>query len=317
MERPVNKMRIVFMGTPDFAVPSLQALHEAGHNIVGVFTQPDRPAGRGGKITASPVKLLAQKLELPVYQPASIKDPASLELIKQLAPECIVVVAYGQILPRAILEYPPFGCVNVHASLLPAYRGAAPIHWAVINGESKTGVTTMLMDEGLDTGDILLAKEVAIDGNATTGDIHDQLMLIGAELLLDTLQGLKEGKLKGTPQPADFSYAPILQREDERLDWSWEAAKIHNRIRGLSPWPGAFTTFRGEEVKIWQSELVEEDVFPELLPEEISLERNKRFIVGTGKGKLKINTVQPAGKRKMSALDFYNGRKIAAGERFL
>jgi len=309
-------VKLVFMGTPAFAVPSLRALYEAGHHIAGVFTQPDRPAGRGGKITASPVKILAQELNLPLYQPSSIKDQASLEIIQQLAPECIVVVAYGQILPRAILEYPVFGCVNVHASLLPAYRGAAPIHWALINGESKTGVTTMLMDEGLDTGDILLAKEVDIDTQATTGDIHDKLMMLGAELLLDTLQGLETGKLQAIPQPDNFSYAPLLQREHERLDWSWPAIKIHNRIRGLCPWPGAFTTFRGEQVKIWQSELVDKELLPELLPGEIKLERGIGFIVGTGEGRLKINVLQPAGKKKMTALDFYNGRKISTGEQF-
>lgn len=316
----MRKVKLVFMGTPAFAVPSLQALYEAGHDIAGVFTQPDRPAGRGGKITASPVKILAQELKLPLYQPSRIKDPACLETIQQLAPECIVVVAYGQILPRAILEYPVFGCVNVHASLLPAYRGAAPIHWAVINGESKTGVTTMLMNEGLDTGDILLAKEVDIDVQATTGDIHDRLMMLGAELLLDTLQGLEKGELQGIPQPDNFSYAPLLQREHERLDWSWPAVKIHNRIRGLCPWPGAFTTFRGEQLKIWQSELVDKKLQPELLPEllpgEIRLERGEGFLVGTGEGRLKINLLQPAGKKKMTALDFYNGRKISTGEQF-
>jgi methionyl-tRNA formyltransferase len=238
-------MKLVFMGTPDFAVPSLQALQEAGHQIAGVFTQPDRPAGRGKKMMPSPVKVLAEKLNLPVFQPLKIKTPEAIDSIRKLEPECIVVVAYGQILSPEILNLPPYGCINVHASLLPSYRGAAPIHWAVLNGEQKTGVTTMLMDEGLDTGDMLLAAEYPISSTATTGEVHDALARLGAEVLLKTLRGLQDGTLKPVPQPQEFTYAPPLKREHERIDWSHSALAIHNQIRGLNPWPGAYTTFRG------------------------------------------------------------------------
>jgi methionyl-tRNA formyltransferase len=314
-------MKLVFMGTPAFAAPSLQALYDAGYDIAGVFTQPDRPSGRGGKITGSPVKALAENLKLTVFQPVSIKDKASLATIRMLEPECIVVVAYGQILPQEILEYPAYGCVNVHASLLPAYRGAAPIHWAVINGETRTGVTTMRMDQGLDTGDILLTREIPISPNATTGEIHDELMILGAEVLLQTLASLREGTLAAVPQTGDSSYAPLLQREHEKLEWSLPAKTIHDRIRGLSPWPGAFTTFRGEQIKIWRSELISEGEFsealPKLLPGEIMLGKGEGLMAGTGQGGLKIIELQPAGKKRMSAFAFYNGRQIRNGEFFI
>ncbi len=310
------------MGTPDFAVPSLQALYDAGYNITGVFTQPDRPAGRGNKITASPIKVMAQSLMLPVFQPEKIKCSTDVELIKKLEPECIVVVAYGQILPQDILKYPRYGCINVHASLLPAYRGAAPIHWAVINGEHKTGVTTMLMDEGLDTGDMLLSKEIEIGASATTGDVHDVLMRVGAEVLLKTLEGLVNRTLLPTPQPQEFTYAPLLKREHEKIDWFWKADKIHNRIRGLSPWPGAFTTFRGQPVKIWKSELypgngLEGCALTELLPGQIVSRTLKGIRVTAGEGLLEIIELQPAGKKRMAATDFFNGRQVINGELFV
>jgi len=309
------------MGTPDFALPSLQALYEAGHVIVGVFTQPDRPAGRGKKIVASPVKLLAEQLELPVFQPDRLKTPTNVKLLKELAPECIIVVAYGQILSKEILDIPRYGCVNVHASLLPAYRGAAPIHWAVINGETKTGVTTMLMDEGLDTGDMLLSAEYEISPTATTGEVHDALAKLGAEILLETLDGLEKGTLKSKKQPAEFTYAPLLKREHERLDWNWSAWVIHNRIRGLNPWPGAFTTYRGEQVKIWQSKIVENEgvlkLATEAKPGQILALTSNGLLVMTGEGRLEITVLQPAGKKKMSAADFFNGRRVKIGECFV
>lgn len=315
-------MRLVFMGTPNFAVPSLEALYQAKHDIVGVFTQPDRPAGRGRKLTSSPIKNTATNLGLPIYQPENIKEAPCLELISRLKPEAIVVVAYGQILPKEILEYPRYGCINVHASLLPAYRGAAPIHWAVINGEKKTGVTTMLMDEGLDTGDILLAEEIEISELATAGDIHDEMMNLGAQLLLKTLTGLEAGSLLPRKQPPGHSYAPPLKRKDEKIDWQWEALTIHNRIRGLSPWPGAFTTFRGQIVKIWKSELCANGLFPESctvkpLPGQIVLRTEKALRVAAKEGLVDIFEVQPAGKKRMSALDFFNGQRIEIGELFI
>lgn len=315
-------MRIVFMGTPDFAVPTLKALHEAGHEIVGVFTQPDRPAGRGNKVTASPVKIMAESLHLTIYQPIKIKTPEAVDTLRKLTPECIVVVAYGQILSKEILDIPSYGCVNVHASLLPSYRGAAPIHWAVINGEAKTGITTMLMDEGLDTGDMLLSEDCEISISMSTGEVHDALAKIGAEVLLKTIKLLEEGSIVPKPQPAEFTYAPLLKRDHENLDWSWDALKIHNRIRGLNPWPGAFTTYHGEQVKIWQSKLSagagESIELPSAITPGQILSRTENGInVQTGKGILEIIEVQPAGKKKMTALDFFNGRRVKVGDFFI
>lgn len=314
-------MKLVFMGTPEFAVPSLQALYEAGHDIVGVFTQPDRPAGRGKKMTASPVKILAESLKLPVYQPPKIKIPEVVQTVDNLQPECIVVVAFGQILPPRILELPSYGCVNVHASLLPSYRGAAPIHWAVINGEPLTGVTTMRMDEGLDTGDILLKSQFPISSLATTGEVHDALARIGAELLLKTLEGLVKGTVTPAPQPKDFTYAPLLKREHEKLDWTWEAVKIYNRVRGMNPWPGAFTTFRDEQVKVWKirlsdkkSSIGNDQAFD--AGRILALSENG-LLVAAGEGVLEIIEIQPAGKKKMTAHDFFNGRRVKIGESFI
>jgi len=310
-------VKIVFMGTPDFAVPSLQALYDAGHEIAGVFTQPDRPAGRGNRITASPVKSFAESMNLRIFQPEKIKNPEAVESVIKLEPDCLVVVAYGQVLPPDILEYPKYGCVNVHASLLPAYRGAAPIHWAVINGDTKTGVTTMLMDQGLDTGDMLLYEEIPLDIDSTMGEIHDVLKITGAKLLLKTLAGLENKTIVPVPQPAGFTYAPLIKREIEKIDWSWDAGKIHNRIRGLSPWPGAFTTFRGEQIKIWKSRPVDPDKSIDSMAGEIVLRTADGIKAATGKGYIEITELQPAGRKRMAAADFYNGRKVNTGEIFI
>ncbi|UWG96177.1 methionyl-tRNA formyltransferase [Dehalobacter sp. DCM] len=313
-------MRIVFMGTPDFAVPALEALYKAGHAISGVFTQPDRPSGRGNKIKASPVKVFAEENGLAVYQPAKIKSPEAVTLLKSLEPECIVVVAFGQLLSKEILAIPAYGCINVHASLLPAYRGAAPVHWAVLNGETKTGVTTMLMDAGLDTGDMLLCRDYPISSEATTGELYDVLARMGAELILETLDGLVAGKIKPTPQPEQFTYAPLLTREHEQIAWSWHAEQIHNRIRGLNPWPGAFTFFRGEQVKIWQSSVAAQqlgwDTPAEKIPGLIIGLENGALAVQTGSGILYVQELQPAGKKRMHAPDFYNGYRLKSGEIF-
>ncbi|AET70139.1 methionyl-tRNA formyltransferase [Desulfosporosinus orientis DSM 765] len=320
-------MRVVFMGTPDFSVPTLKALAEGGHEILGVFTQPDRPAGRGKKLKPSPVKVAAGELSLPVFQPERIKSAEWIELLHELAPESIIVVAYGQILPKAVLELPKGGCINVHASLLPAYRGAAPIHWAVMQGEPYTGVTTMLMNEGLDTGDMLLKQELVIPAEATTGEIHDQLAEIGAKLLLETLAELEKGSLKPIPQTGDSNYAPLLKREHEGLDWSREAAVLHNQIRGLNPWPGAFASFRGENLKIWRSKPFQpvpgSDPWEGAARSEVQAEPGQivqvlgdALLVQTGKGILGVLEVQPAGKRTMKARDFFNGRHGQIGEKF-
>jgi len=312
------------MGTPDFAVPSLRALVSAGHEVVGVFTQPDRPAGRGKNLKSSPVKVAAEELGVPIFQPEKIKTPEGIQLLRVLAPDSIIVVAYGQILSQEILQLPSRGCINVHASLLPAYRGAAPIHWAVIRGETRTGVTTMLMDNGLDTGDMLLKQEVLISNEATTGEIHDELASLGAKLLIDTLNELEMGRLVATPQTGTTNYAPLLKREHERLDWSQRAMELHHQIRGLNPWPGAFTTFQGENLKIWQSAPLLQDqnsvteVFPKVgkaAPGQILQVLEDSLLVQTGDGVLQILEVQLAGKRAMSARDFFNGRHGQVGEK--
>ncbi|AFM42568.1 methionyl-tRNA formyltransferase [Desulfosporosinus acidiphilus SJ4] len=318
-------MRIVFMGTPDFAVPSLRALAGHGHEIVGVFTQPDRPAGRGKKLKPSPVKSAAEELNLPIFQPAKIKTPEGIQCLRELAPECIIVVAYGQLLSKEILDLPSRGCINVHASLLPSYRGAAPIHWAIINGEEYTGVTTMLMDEGLDTGDMLLKREIKISQKDTMGEIHDKLALLGGELLIQTLRELEQGTLTATAQSGKSNYAPLLNRDHERIDWTRSAVELHNQIRGLNPWPGAFALFREEQFKVWRSTVFsgqraaeKENSFQGSNAEvgQILEVLEEGLLVQTGDGLLWIAEVQPAGKRPMSARDFLNGRHGQAGEKF-
>ncbi|HEY8909237.1 MAG TPA: methionyl-tRNA formyltransferase [Desulfosporosinus sp.] len=318
-------MRLVFMGTPDFSVPALRALVSEGHDVVGVFTQPDRRAGRGKNVKPSPVKVAAEELGLVVFQPEKIKTSEGIQQLRALAPECIIVVAYGQILSRDILQLPSKGCINVHASLLPAYRGAAPIHWAVMMGESHTGVTTMLMNEGLDTGDMLLRQEVLISNEATTGEIHDKLAVLGGELLIDTLCELEKGRLIPIPQTGESNYAPLLKRDHEGLDWSRRAVDLHNQIRGLNPWPGAFATFRGENLKIWRSapflqtdnaseiEAFSQETMGE--PGQIIQVLGEEMLVRTGEGVLRISEVQPAGKRAMPARDFFNGRHGQVGEK--
>lgn len=320
-------MRIIFMGTPDFAVPSLECLFKEGHEILAVFTQPDRPAGRGKQPKQSPVKVAAQKLGLTIRQPEKINTPEVIELLKSLQPELIVVVAYGKKLPVGILQIPEKGCLNVHASLLPAYRGAAPIHWAVINGETQTGVTTMLMDEGLDTGDILLKKVFPVSGEATTGEVHDALAEIGGELLIQTIEAYSRDDLRGVAQTGESSYAPLLKREHEWLDWSRKAVELHNQIRGLNPWPGAVTKYKGENLKVWQSSLVSQSLAGDILSSEDSAKESparefgqvlkivdEGIIVGTGEGKILLRQVQPAGKRIMPARDFFLGRHGQIGE---
>jgi len=328
-------MRLVFMGTPDFAVPALRALVSGGHDVVGVFTQPDRPAGRGKKLKPSPVKVAAEELGLAVFQPEKIKTPVEIHQLRALDLDSIIVVAYGQILSREILQLPSKGCINLHASLLPSYRGAAPIHWAVMRGELRTGVTTMLMDEGLDTGGMLLKREILISDEATTGEIHDELAALGGELLLDTLKELEKGSLVPIPQTGKSNYAPLLKREHERLDWSRRAVELHHQIRGLNPWPGAFATFRGENLKIWRSTpLLHTEKYLETegrkfeprasnlelrgkaaVPGQILQVLEDSFVVQTGDGVLRILEVQPAGKRAMPARDFFNGRHGKVGEK--
>lgn len=294
------------MGTPDFAVPSLATLARE-HEVLLVCTQPDRPSGRGHKLKASAVKAKALALGLPLVQPESIWQNQERELLTALQPDVIVVVAYGQILPPALLTLPKYGCVNVHASLLPLYRGAAPIHWAIMNGEKETGVTTMLMNEGLDTGDILLRSTTAILPTEDTGQLHDKLSVLGAELLSVTLAGLQAGTLKPQPQGREFSYAPKLRRADEQIDWTKSTTDIHNQIRGLSPWPGAFTTLRGKELKVWAAQPAGTQGVGGTKPGAIVGRSVEVLICATGDGFLELLTLQPAGRKKMWAADFSQG----------
>ena len=307
-------MRIVFMGTPDFAVPCLQKLIDCGHEISGVFTQPDKPKGRHGVMTPPPVKELALKNGLTVYQPVKMKDGTALEMLRQADPELVIVVAYGKILPKEILELPKYGCINIHASLLPKLRGAAPIQWSVINGFEKTGVTSMQMDEGLDTGDMLIKKETAIGENETAGELHDRLSLLGAQVLAETLCALEKGELKPVKQNhSEFTYAPMLSKELSPIDWNLSAQEVHNKIRGLSPWPSASARLGEKNVKIHRSVLTD---VKGGLPGEI-IEAGKRLVVSCGDGKcIEILEIQAENKKAMSAADFLRGNPVKTGERF-
>jgi methionyl-tRNA formyltransferase len=315
-------MRILFMGTPEFAVPSLSRLIGTAHHVIGVFTQPDRPVGRSHRSVPPPVKQCAAKNHLPVFSPETLKSQEVKDLVAGLEAALIVVVAYGKILPPWLLEVPPHGAINVHASLLPKYRGAAPIQWAVANGETRTGITTMQMDAGLDTGDILLQREVNISAEDTAQTLHDHLSQVGAEVLIETLAEMESGTLHPKKQDSTLAtMAPILKKEDGRIDWNWPAARIHNRVRGLNPWPGTFTTFRGESLRIWKTALgpldpADHDKRIRIVPGKLDLSERATLCVYTGDGlKLRLLEVQPEGHRRMSGIDFMNGFRISEGEK--
>jgi len=289
------------MGTPAFAVPTLEKTAAAGHQIVAVFTQPDRPKGRGQKQSMPPVKETALRLGLAVFQPERVRRPEIIEQLRSIAPDAVVVVGYGQIIPQAILDIPRQGIINVHASLLPKYRGAAPIQWAVANGESRTGVTTMKIDAGLDTGDMLLKWETEIGPEETAIELGERLALAGADLLLRTLTDLKNIQ----PQPQDTlqaSYAPILKKEDGHIDWSMPARDTLNRIRGFLPWPGCFAFLRGQRLHIWKARAAQ----PDLSPGRLQIE-GRRLYAGCGGGSIEILEVQLEGKKRMEAAAFLNG----------
>lgn len=307
-------MRIVFMGTPEFAVPCLQKLIDCGHEITGVFTQPDKPQGRKMILTPPPVKALALENGLTVYQPLKMKDGTALEMLKEANPELVIVVAYGKILPKEILEFPKYGCINIHASLLPKLRGAAPIQWSVINGCEKTGVTSMQMDEGLDTGDMLITSELEIGENETAGELHDRVSALGAEVLEQTIAALQNGELKPEKQNhAEFTYAPMLSKELSPIDWNLPAREVHNKIRGLSPWPSATAVLNGKKVKIHRSVLVSEKGGA---AGEVA-ENSKRLVVACGDGEcIEILNVQAEGKKAMSAADFMRGNPVNIGDKF-
>jgi methionyl-tRNA formyltransferase len=304
---------LVFCGTPQFAVPTLEKLVEAGFKVRLVLTQPDRPKGRGLGLVASPVKQTTQRLGLPIYQPEKIKQNEELRAkLYEIAPAAIIIVGYGRIIPKWMLELPKHGNINLHASLLPKYRGAAPIQWAIANGESVTGVTTMRIDEGLDTGDILLQKELAILDEDTAETVAPRLAAIGADLMIETLQSLAESTISPVPQKNDeATLAPILKKEEGRIDFSRDAQEIYNRLRGFQPWPGAFTIFRGKALNITGAKPSAEKV-----PQAQLLVKDEKIFAGCGNSTaLELLEVQPEGKKRISARDFVHGYRPRVGER--
>lgn len=306
-------MRLVFMGTPEFAVPSLESLLRSEETVVGVVTQPDRPKGRGRSVVASPVKRVCQRVGLPVLQPLKMKDPAFLEALRDWKPELIAVAAFGRILPPVILELPPQGCVNVHASLLPKYRGAAPIQWALINGEPETGVTTMLMDAGMDTGPILLQERVPIQPEETADVLSTRLAVVGGRLLLVTIQGLKAGTVM--PKPQDHSQAtlaPLLKKEDGLIDWTLGASAIVNRIRGLTPWPGAYTFMGRDRWLIWRALPIPRSSGGHR-PGTILEVTKEAMLVATGTDLLAVTEIQPANRRRMAVAPYLAGHPVQVG----
>lgn len=304
-------MRILFMGTPDFAVPSLQALLDAGHKLCGVFTQPDKPKNRGMKLQPPPVKVIALAHDIPVFQPVSLKDGSAMDIISQLKPELIVVAAYGRILPNDILNYPSKGCINVHSSLLPKLRGAAPINWAVINGETETGVTIMHMAQELDAGDIIAQVKTPIDPNETVEAVHDRLARLGGDLLVEVVEQISKGNAVRTPQEHEkATYAPMLSRSLSPIDWTQSAKAIHDRIRGLSPWPAASTdVISGESIKIFASQVVDQTTSK--LPGVIVSAGKQGIDIACGDGKiLRVTQLQAAGGKRMAAADYLRGHPL-------
>ncbi|MBQ5584365.1 MAG: methionyl-tRNA formyltransferase [Ruminiclostridium sp.] len=303
-------MKILFMGTPDFAVPSLQALIEAGHEIVGVFTQPDKPKNRGMKLLPTPVKVVALEHDIPVFQPTKLRDGTALETIQGLAPDLIVVAAYGRILPQEILDYPKLGCINVHSSLLPKYRGSAPIHWAILNGDAESGVTIMNVVLELDAGDIISQAVTPIDPDETVETLHDRLADMGAKLLVDTVVSIENGTATRTPQQADLvTHAPMLSRALSPMDFTRPARELHNQVRGLIPWPAAVTELNGTRCKIFSTSVLAETTGKE--PGTVIAADKKGLKIACGGGTvLQINELQADGGKRLKAADYLRGHPI-------
>ncbi|MFP4381352.1 MAG: methionyl-tRNA formyltransferase [Candidatus Sumerlaeia bacterium] len=317
-------MKIIYMGTPLFAVPSLERLVESSHKVALVVTQPDRKVGRGQKMQAPPVKKFAEEKGIEVIQPKSIRTDEFLETIKDIAPDAIVVAAYGKILPESVLEAPRLGCINVHASLLPRYRGAAPVNWAIINGETETGVTIMKMDKGMDTGDIIARESTEILEDDDAQSVTQMLSVLGADLLVKCLDKIEQDDaIESRPQDdSQATYAPMLSKEDGEIDWSQSTEKIICRVRGVYPWPGAYTTRNGENLKIRRVEPVWHTLAEEIeKPEQyepgtvIYLDKAQGFVVKTGDGLVMVTEAQPPGKRALSGRDMINGKLIAKGDK--
>lgn len=305
-------MRIIFMGTPDFSVGTLEALIGAGHEIVLAVTQPDKPKGRGKEMQFPPVKETALKYGIPVFQPRRVKEPECIEELRKYKADVMIVIAFGQILPKEILEMTEYGCINVHASLLPKYRGAAPIQWAVIDGEKVTGVTTMQMDEGLDTGNMLLKTEIVMDEKETGGSLHDKLAAAGAKLCVETLEELRTGKITPKKQgESPTAYARMLDKKLGAIDWTKPAVSIERLIRGLNPWPSAYTDWNGKVMKIWEADVVETESGQE--PGTIVSVKKDSFCVQTGVGQLAVKALQIPGKKRMDADAFLRGYTVEEG----
>jgi len=314
-------MRIVFCGTPQFAVPTLKyLLAQNDFEIAGVITQPDRPRGRGQEVSFSAVKETALAAKVAVYQPEKIRTAESEELLRKLAPDCVVIIAYGQIIPARLLPIPKLGWINLHASLLPKYRGAAPINWAVVNGEIRTGVTTMRIDAGMDTGEMLLQREIEIGPKESAPELAARLSELGGPLMAETLRGLSSGTIASKAQNhADASYAPMLKKEDGRIDWNRPAAQIYNRMRGFAPWPGAHTTFRGQSCQVWGEPVSKEggtSLPGGAAPGTLFGEKNELLVCCGDTTVLTVRLVQVGGRKSVKAADFANGARLKSGERF-
>ena len=308
----MTKLRILFMGTPAFALPALEMLHNSPYSIIAVVTKPDRPAGRGQKEVAPPVKILAQKFGLPVLQPSKVKDPAFLEALTLLSPDMIVVAAFGQILPQAIINFPKRGCLNIHPSLLPKYRGAAPLNWSIIRGETKTGVTIMFMDEGMDSGDILTQEETPLAINETFGQLHDRLAKLGAKLLLQTIDQVANGLACRQPQDtSQVTFAPRLTKETGRINWHDSVTNIVNLIRGLSPTPAAYTSLEGQALKIFSADALPAEISQH--PGAVGTPNASGLPIAASDGYVILKDVQLAGKKRMTIVDFLRGYRIKEG----
>lgn len=305
-------MRVVFMGTPDFSVPTLEKIIEKGHEVIGVVTQPDKPKGRGKTVVFPPVKEFAVKHNIPVYQPVKAREESFVEVLRQLNPDVIVVIAFGQILPKSILELPKYGCINVHASLLPKYRGSAPIQWVIIDGEEETGITTMFMDEGIDTGDMLLKAAVKIDEKETGGSLHDKLAAVGGDLLVETLDGLEQGIITRQKQDdSQSNYIKMLTKSMGDIDFTKSAVEIERLIRGLNPWPSAYSKYQGKTIKIWEADVLLDEYDGK--PGEIVSILKDAILIKTGKGTLALKEIQLEGKKRMDVSSFLRGYQMDLG----
>lgn len=311
----MSKLKVLFMGTPDFAVPTLEALCNSEYDVIEVVTQPDKPKGRGKSVQMTPVKECALKYDIPVYQPVRLRNEESVAHLAELDIDFMVVVAFGQILPKSVLDMPRYGCINVHSSLLPAYRGAAPMQWTIINGETKTGVTTMYMDEGIDTGDILLQEETPIYDDETGGSLHDRLADMGANLLIKTLKGIEDNTITRIKQDDSKSnYVGMLNKSHGKMDFTKSAIELERLVRGLNPWPSAYTTLNGKMFKIWEAKAIEDNSQYEGIKEGTIVKINKySLVVKTGKGLLELFQVQLEGKKRMIVEDFLRGYNVEEG----